>query len=113
LGYFGSGVGRVPGAEEVPKPEGELVVFEAFFTAGLRLPARRFVAEVLRRFVVQVHQLTPNAVVALEKYVWAITSYGGLLSHPGFKEQSRVHLIHAPKKTTYIITECIEINVTI
>jgi hypothetical protein len=32
---------------------------------------------------------------------------------PGFKEQSRVHLIHAPKKTTYIITECIEINVTI
>jgi hypothetical protein len=39
LGYFGSGVGRVPGAEEVPEPEGELVVFEAFFTAGLRLPA--------------------------------------------------------------------------
>jgi hypothetical protein len=32
---------------------------------------------------------------------------------PGFKEQSRVHLIHAPKETTYIITECIEINVTI
>jgi hypothetical protein len=30
---------------------------------------------------------------------------------PGFKGQSRVHLIHAPKKTTYIITECIEINV--
>jgi hypothetical protein len=36
-----------------------------------------------------------------------------LQSHPGFKEQSQVHLIHAPKKTTYIITECIEINVTI
>jgi hypothetical protein len=32
---------------------------------------------------------------------------------PGFKGQSRVHLIHAPKKTTYIITECIEINVII
>jgi hypothetical protein len=32
---------------------------------------------------------------------------------PGFKGQSRVHLIHALKKTTYIITECIEINVTI
>jgi hypothetical protein len=37
----------------------------------------------------------------------------GLMSHPGFKEQSRVHLIHAPNKTTYIIKECIEINVTI
>jgi hypothetical protein len=32
---------------------------------------------------------------------------------PEFKGQSRVHLIHAPKKTTYIITECIEINVII
>jgi hypothetical protein len=77
LGYFGRGVARVPGAEEVLEPEGELVVFEAFFAAGLRLPAHRFVGEVLRRFNVQVHQLTPNAVVALSKYVWATTSYGG------------------------------------
>ena len=73
LGYFGSEVGRVPGAEEVPEPEGELVVFEAFFTTALRLPAHRFMAEVLQRFEVQVHQLTLNAVVALAKYVWAAT----------------------------------------
>jgi hypothetical protein len=52
LGYFGSGVGRVPGAEEVPEPEGELIVFEAFFTTGLRLPAHRFMVEVLQRFEV-------------------------------------------------------------
>jgi hypothetical protein len=32
---------------------------------------------------------------------------------PGFKGQSRVHLIHALKKITYIITECIEMNVVI
>jgi hypothetical protein len=32
---------------------------------------------VLRRFEVQVHQLTPNAVVAPAKYVWAVASYGG------------------------------------
>jgi hypothetical protein len=32
---------------------------------------------------------------------------------PGFNEQSRVHLIHAPKKTTYIITKFIDKNVTI
>jgi hypothetical protein len=30
LGYFGSGVGRVPGAEEVPEPEGELAVLRLF-----------------------------------------------------------------------------------
>jgi hypothetical protein len=52
LGYFGGGVARVLGAEDVPVPEGELVVFEAFFAAGLRLPAHRFVGEVLRRFEV-------------------------------------------------------------
>jgi hypothetical protein len=34
-----------------------------------------------------------------------------LISHPSFKEQSRVHLIYAPEKTTHIIIECIEINV--
>jgi hypothetical protein len=27
LGYFGNSVGRAPGAEEVPEPEGELIVF--------------------------------------------------------------------------------------
>jgi hypothetical protein len=75
LGYFGGGVARVPGTEEVPEPEGELVVFEAFFAAGLRLPAHRFVGEVLRRFNVQIHQLTLNAMVAVEvclgdDFVW-------------------------------------------
>jgi hypothetical protein len=52
LGYFGSGVGRAPGAEEVSEPEGELVVFKAFFSAGLRLPTHRFITEVLERFEV-------------------------------------------------------------
>jgi hypothetical protein len=50
LGYFGDGVGRVPGAEEIPEPEGELVVFEAFFIIDLRLLAHRFMAEVLQKF---------------------------------------------------------------
>jgi hypothetical protein len=69
LGYFGNGVGWALGAEDVPELEGELVVFEAFFAAGLRLPAHQFVVEVLRKFEIQIHQLTPNATVALAKYV--------------------------------------------
>jgi hypothetical protein len=84
-------VGRVPGAEEVPEPEGELVVFEAFFTAGLCLPAHRFMAEVLQRFEVQVHQLTPNAVVALVKYVWATSSNGGQPSVEVFAKHYCLH----------------------
>jgi hypothetical protein len=50
LGYFGDGVGRVLGAEEIPEPEGELVVFKAFFITGLRLSVHRSVVEVLQRF---------------------------------------------------------------
>jgi hypothetical protein len=91
LGYFGGGVGHVPGAEEVPELEGKLVVFEAFFTAGLRLPAHRFVSEVLQKFEVQVHQLTPNVMVALAKYVWATTSYDGQPSMEVFAKQYYLH----------------------
>jgi hypothetical protein len=91
LGYFGSEVGCVPGVEEVPEPEGELVVFEAFFTAGLHLHAHRFVVEVLQRFEVQVHQLTPNVVVALAKYVWVATSYGGQPSVEVFAKHYCLH----------------------
>jgi hypothetical protein len=95
LGYFGGGVARVPGAEEVPEPEDELVVFEAFFAAGLRLPAHRFVGEVLRKFDVQVHQLTPNVVVALAKYVWATTSYGG---QPSVEVFVKYYCLHWQKR---------------
>jgi hypothetical protein len=95
LVYFGSGVGRVPGAEELPEPEGELVVFEVFFTAGLHLLAHRFVAEVMRRFKVQVHQLTSNAVVALAKYVWAVTSYGG---EPSMEVFAKHYCLHWQKR---------------
>jgi hypothetical protein len=91
LGYFGNGVGRVPGAEEIPEPEGEIVVFEAFFIAGLRLPAHRFVAEVLQKYEVQIHQLTPNVMVALAKYVWAVTLYGGQPSVEVFAKNYCLH----------------------
>jgi hypothetical protein len=95
LGNFGGGVARVPGTEEVPEPEGELVVFEAFFAAGLRLPAHQFVGEVLRRFNVQIHQLTLNVVVALSKYVWATTSYG---RQPSVEVFANYYCLHWQKR---------------
>jgi hypothetical protein len=91
LGYFGDDVGRVPSAKEIAEPKGEIVVFEAFFIVGLHLPAHRFVAEVMQGFDVQVHQLTPNAVVALAKYVWAVTSYGGQPSVEVFAKNYCLH----------------------
>jgi hypothetical protein len=53
------------------------------------------VGEVLRKFDVQVHQLTPNAVVALEKYVWATTSYGG---QPSVKVFVKYYCLHWQKR---------------
>jgi hypothetical protein len=52
LGYFGSGTSCGLGSKVVPRPEGQFVLFEAFFHAGLQLPAHRFVTEVLERFMV-------------------------------------------------------------
>jgi hypothetical protein len=49
------------------------------------------VSEVLQKFEVQVHQLTPNAVVALAKYVWATTSYGSQPSVEVFAKQYCLH----------------------
>jgi hypothetical protein len=91
LGYFGNGVGRALVAEDVPEPEGELVVFEAFFAAGLRLPSHRFIVEVLWKFEVQIHQLTPNVMAALAKYVWTVSSYGGELSVEVFAKNYCLH----------------------
>jgi hypothetical protein len=91
LGYFGNKVGRASEAKDFPEPERELVVFEAFFAAGLRLSAHRFVVEVLRKFEIQIHQLTSNAMVALAKYVWSVSSYGGEPSAEVFDKKYCLH----------------------
>jgi hypothetical protein len=91
MGYFGSGVGQTLGAKDVTEPEGKLVVFEAFFAAGLRLPAHRFVVEVLLRFDVQIHQLALNAMAVLAKYVWVVSSYGGESSVEVFVKNYCLH----------------------
>jgi hypothetical protein len=70
-------------------------VFKAFFTTGLRLPAHCFVAEVLQRFDVQIHQLTPNVVVALAKYVSAVTSYG---NQPSVEVFAKFFCLHWQKR---------------
>jgi hypothetical protein len=55
------------------------------------LPAHRFIVEVLRKFEVQIHQLVPNAMVALAKYVWAVFSYGGEPSAEVFAKNYCLH----------------------
>jgi hypothetical protein len=96
-GYFFEGMGHEPGVETIPEPNAnETVVFEEFFTAGLRMPPQPMLVDILLKFQVQIHQLTPNAIVQLSKYIWAVTGFGGILSAEGFTKMYELH--YQPRK---------------
>jgi hypothetical protein len=77
-GCFEPGVCRLPGRETTPKPrKNESVVFWDFFTAGLRLPVSKKFADVLAAYGVQIHQLTPNSIPQVLKFLWACRTFAG------------------------------------
>jgi hypothetical protein len=95
--YFTKGMAREPGEETVPEPNSDkVVVFEEFFIAGLRMPPHSMLADILLKFQVQIHQLTPNAIVQLSKYIWVVRSFGGVPSAEGFTKRYELH--YQPRK---------------
>jgi hypothetical protein len=65
------------GERTVPTLEdNEVVIFRSFFKAGLRFPLNRFVVEVLKIYQVYLHQLTPEAIIRMGIFVWAVRSQG-------------------------------------
>jgi hypothetical protein len=80
LGYFSEAKKELIlfGGEEITlKPEkDEVVVFKSFFKAGLRFPLNEMIVDVLGKFGIYLHQLTPNAIVRLSVYIWALRSQG-------------------------------------
>jgi hypothetical protein len=59
----------------VPAPEeNEVVIFRGFFKAGLRFPLSRFMVEVLKTYQIFLHQITPEAVIRMGIFVWAVRS---------------------------------------
>jgi hypothetical protein len=63
--------------KSVPAPEeNEVVILRIFFKAGLRFPLSRFVVEVLKIYQIFLHQITPEAVIRMGIFVWAIRSQG-------------------------------------
>jgi hypothetical protein len=80
-GYFLAGVCCPSQAEETPDPQdGECIVFRDFSVTGLRFPLDPMVPEILDRFKVKIHQLTPNAFVHLSKIFWAVKPFRGPIS---------------------------------
>jgi hypothetical protein len=61
----------------VPAPEeNKIVIYRSFFKAGLRFPLSRFVVEVLKTYQIFLHQITPEAVIRMGIFVWAVRSQG-------------------------------------
>jgi hypothetical protein len=99
LGYFGEDerkLVRFAEEETIPTPkDDEVVVFKSFFRAGLRLPLNEMIGEVLKNFEIYLHQLTPNAIVRLSVFIWALRSQG---MSPDAKAFCRVHELHYQTK---------------
>jgi hypothetical protein len=55
---------RAGGESIVPLPEAdEVVVFKSFMEARLRFPLHKMLVEVLKKFEIFLHQLTPEALI--------------------------------------------------
>jgi hypothetical protein len=63
LRNFAEGSAREPGEETIPEPnDDEVIVFEEFFAVGLRMLPHPALKEILLKYRLQLHQLTPNPI---------------------------------------------------
>jgi hypothetical protein len=68
---------RAGGENNVPLPEAdEVVIFRSFMEAGLWFPLNKMLVEVLKTFEIYLHQLTPEAIVKVGVFIWAMRSQG-------------------------------------
>jgi hypothetical protein len=68
---------RAEGENNVPLPEAdEVVTFRSFMKAGLQFPLDKMLVEVLKTFEIYLHQLTPEAIIKVGVYIWAMRSQG-------------------------------------
>jgi hypothetical protein len=77
------------GEKTTPTPEeNEIVIFRSFLKAGLRFPLSNFVVEVLNIFEIYLHQLTPDSIIRMGIFVWAVRSQG---LEPNAKSFCNIH----------------------
>jgi hypothetical protein len=68
---------RVGGDNTAPAPqENKVVIYRSFLKAGLRFSLSKFVVEVLKIFHIFLHQITPEAIIRMGMFVWAVRSQG-------------------------------------
>jgi hypothetical protein len=49
-------------------------IFRSFFKAGLRFPLSNFVVKVLKTYQIFLHQITPEAIIRMGIFLWAVKS---------------------------------------
>jgi hypothetical protein len=68
---------RVGGDNTTPvTEENEVVIYRSFLKAGLRFPLSKFVVEVLKIYQIFLHQITPEAIIRMGIFVWAVRVKG-------------------------------------
>jgi hypothetical protein len=75
--FWDMSIVRVGGDSTAPAPEeNEVIIYRSFLKAGLRFPLSKFVVEVLKIFQIFLHQITPEAIIRMGMFVWAVRSQG-------------------------------------
>jgi hypothetical protein len=68
---------KTGGDSTAPAPEvDEVVVYRSFMKVGLRFPLSKFLVEVLKTFEIYLHQITPEAIIRMGIFIWAMRSEG-------------------------------------
>jgi hypothetical protein len=75
--FWDMSIVRAGGDNNAPTPkENEVVIYRSFFKAGLRFPLSKFVVEVLKIYQIFLHQITPEAIIRMGVFVWAVRRQG-------------------------------------
>jgi hypothetical protein len=66
---------RAGGEDTVPLPKSdEVVVFRSFMKASLRFPLHEKLVDALKTFEIHLHQITPEALIRVGVFIWAMRS---------------------------------------
>jgi hypothetical protein len=54
----------------------KVVVYRSFTKAGFWFPLSKFLVEVLKTFEIFLHQITPEAIIWMGIFIWAVRNQG-------------------------------------
>jgi hypothetical protein len=66
-------------------------VFRDYFAAGFRMSCQDFVEEILKAYNIEMHHLTPNGIVKIALFIWAVKSQRGKLDIGAFCSIHEMH----------------------